>query len=162
MEAIVGRLLISVVAKNLTERIRQYHLGLVVDKLPERFRFKSIDFTEDDVYRALLDMALEASVKRLSKSASDAVLHDMANTTYEEPDPKYTDPITTYSAFNAFLKVCNEGDMYNRRDYKWMSRLKRELACFIVSDMPECIDTPWGHIPHKEVGVDDYAATKED
>ena len=155
MELIVGKLLISVVAKNLTGRIYQYHLGMVVDKLPERFRFTTIDFDESDVFNALLDMAVEASIYRLGDAASDSLMNEMRSLEYEEPDPKYTDSITTYSAFNAFLKVCNEGNMYDSRDYKWISRLKRELACSIVSHMPECIETPWGHIPHKEVGVDD-------
>ena len=153
MEEIVTKLLISVVAKNVTERIRNYQLGMITDKLPERFRFTDIDFTEEDTFDALLDMTIEASINRIKKKA-EVIVHDMSMAAYEEPDPKYTDKISTYSAYNAFLKVCNEGDMYGQEDYKWLSRIKRELACSIVSDMPECKNTPWGHIPHKEMLIE--------
>ena len=155
MQTIIDKTLLSVVAKNLTWRIRQYHLGMIVDRLPERFRFTNIDFTEEDVFKALLDMAIEASIVRLSRQSSEVLVHDLTGAHYEEPNPMLNDPYVTYSAFNAFLKVCNEGNMYEQRDYKWISRLKRELACSIVSNSPQCKNTPWGHIPHKEVGVDD-------
>lgn len=133
--------MISIMAKELTCKIRQYNLRLVHDVLPEKFGGLTVDFDEEDVFEVLAGIMYDAYAKAgiIHMSYSDW----LDKYKYTEPDQSEMTKVMIFSAFTRFRTICNEASLRDTPEYKWISRQRREMACSIVSGMSEYKSTPW-------------------